>query len=62
MVDFLMKALLSRNHPDQPHIHSPFPAYSPEYRLNWFRRIAFGLRVVRNKHRVQTGTTYKAAW
>ena len=33
----------------------------PEYRLNWFRRIAFGLRVVRNKHRVQTGTTYKAA-
>jgi O-methyltransferase len=32
----------------------------PEYRLTWLKRIAFGLRVVRNKHRIQTGGSYKA--
>lgn len=33
----------------------------PEYRLTWPRRIAFGLRVVRCKHRIRTGTSFKAA-
>jgi hypothetical protein len=33
----------------------------PAYRLTWWRRIVFGLRVVRNKHRIQTGTSYKTA-
>jgi O-methyltransferase len=33
----------------------------PSYRLSWWKRIAFGLRVVRNKHRIQTGTSYKTA-
>jgi O-methyltransferase len=32
----------------------------PEYRLTWPKRIAFGLRVVRNKHSIPTGTSFKA--
>jgi hypothetical protein len=31
------------------------------YRLNWWKRVVFGLRVVRNKHGIQTGTSYKTA-
>jgi hypothetical protein len=33
----------------------------PAYRLSWWKRIVFGLRVVRNKHRIPTGTSYKTA-
>jgi hypothetical protein len=33
----------------------------PAYRLTWLKRIVFGLRVVRNKHSVPTGTSYKTA-
>jgi O-methyltransferase len=31
----------------------------PAYRLSWWRRIVFGLRVVRNKHRISTGGSFK---
>jgi len=33
----------------------------PAYRLSWLRRIMFGLRVVRNKHSIPTGGSYKTA-
>src|ERR1019366_3376278 len=33
----------------------------PAYKLTWLRRLAFGLRVVRNKHSIQTGTSFKTA-
>lgn len=31
----------------------------PSYRLSWPRRILFGLRAVRNKHRILTANSYK---
>ncbi|MGA7410227.1 MAG: TylF/MycF/NovP-related O-methyltransferase [Bryobacteraceae bacterium] len=31
------------------------------YQLNWWKKIVFGLRVVRNKHSIPTGTSYKTA-
>ena len=31
----------------------------PSYRLNWWKRIVFGLRVVRNKHSILTANSYK---
>ena len=33
----------------------------PSYRLSWWKRIALGLRVVRNKHSIPTGVSYKTA-
>jgi O-methyltransferase len=33
----------------------------PAYRLSWPKRIALGIRVVRNKHSIPTGTSYKTA-
>jgi O-methyltransferase len=33
----------------------------PAYRLSWWKRMAFGLRVIRNKHSIPTGTSYKTA-
>jgi O-methyltransferase len=33
----------------------------PSYRLTWRKRIFFGLRVVRNKHRILTANSYKPA-
>lgn len=33
----------------------------PAYQMSWPKRIAFGIRVVLNKHRIPTGTSYKTA-
>jgi O-methyltransferase len=33
----------------------------PAYRLSWWKRIMFGIRVVRNKHSIPTGISYKTA-
>lgn len=33
----------------------------PAYRLSWWKKITFGLRLVRNKHCIQTGTSFKTA-
>ena len=33
----------------------------PAYKLTWPKRLAFGLRAVRNKHKVLTGNSYKTA-
>ena len=33
----------------------------PPYHLTWWRRVVFGLRAVRNKHSIPTGTSYKTA-
>src|ERR1700730_3009129 len=33
----------------------------PAYRLSWWKRIVFGLRVVRNKHSIPTGASFKTA-
>jgi macrocin-O-methyltransferase TylF-like protien len=33
----------------------------PAYRLTWWKRFVFGIRVVRNKHSVRTGNSFKTA-
>jgi O-methyltransferase len=34
---------------------------NPAYRLTWWKRIVFAFRVFRNKHSIQTGTSFKSA-
>ena len=33
----------------------------PGYRLNWWKKIAFGVRLVRNKHSIPTAVSFKTA-
>ena len=32
----------------------------PGYQLSWWKRIALALHVIRNKHSIQTGTSFKS--
>jgi hypothetical protein len=54
-------SLLSRHNSDQPGDSTSLKIDSPCVSSYWWKRIMFGLRVVRNKQSIPTGGSYKTA-